>query len=58
MTEVQGNRTEVSRCKTRTAEWRIDAEGNEGQKEKACPARTRAVGTADVTAFGLALERD
>jgi len=48
----------MSRCKTRTAEWRIGAEGDGGQKEKACPGRTRAVGTADVTAFGFALERD
>ena len=54
---VQGNRTEMSRCKMRTAEWRIGAEGDGGQKEKVCLAETRAVGTADVTAFGFGLER-
>jgi len=47
----------MSRCKIRTAVWRKGAEGGGGQKEKACLARTRAVGTADVTVFGFALER-
>ena len=39
-----------------TVGWRIGAEGDGGQKEKVCPAKTRVVGTADVTVFGFVLE--
>lgn len=53
----QENRTAMSRCKMMTVEWRIDVEGDGGRKEKACPAKTRAVGTADVTVFAFVLER-
>jgi hypothetical protein len=47
----------MSRCKMRTAEWRTGAEGGGGKREKACLAKTRAVETANVTAFGSVFER-